>query len=130
MGEGLKKKLVGGFAVLAVGCLAYIAFWDERSSVSTHSADHRILQDINTGKNYQVNITADDYPPYPHKNRSTGEMTLYPTEVCYWDEFGEKGGTRVILNTWRKLPEPTQCPVCGHTVRVHNPRPPAYQDDK
>ncbi len=129
MGEGLKTKLIVGFVVLAVGYFAY-SVWSNFGGESTSLADHRVLQDINTGENYRVNITRKDYGPYPHKNPDTDEMTLYPTEVCYWNECGEKGGTRVILNTHRKLPEPTSCPVCGHTVRVHNPRPQGYKDGK
>lgn len=131
MGEGLKRNLVVGLAVVAAGWLAY-TWLGGRDGTNTRLANYRVLQDINTGKNYRVNITTKDYGPYPHKNRSTGEMTLYPTEVCYWNECGEKGGTRVILNRWcpDQKNEPTVCPVCGHGVKSHNPRPPGYKDDK
>jgi len=129
MNDAWKKRLVAGLAVAAVGYFAY-SVYTNFGGESTSLADHRVLQDINTGRNYRVNITREGYGPYPHESPDTGESTLYPTEVCYWDQCGEAGGTRVILNTWRKLPEPTSCPVCGHTVRIHNPRPPGYKDDK
>ena len=57
------------------------------------------------------------------KSANTGRMTLYPTEVCWRGECGQRGGTHVILNTWLDVEGPTRCPVCGSTVRVHNPGP-------
>jgi hypothetical protein len=61
--------------------------------------------------------------PYPHENPRTGKNTLYPTEVCYKNECAQRGGTRVILNPWLGVKEPTRCPVCSAGVRAHNPGP-------
>lgn len=100
MNDGLKRNLVLGLVVVAAGYFGY-SVWTNFSGESTSVAEHRILQDIDTGENFRVNITGEDYGPYPHENPDSGEITLFPTEVCYWDACGEKGGTRVILNVWR-----------------------------
>ncbi|MCK4658388.1 MAG: hypothetical protein KAV82_02605 [Phycisphaerae bacterium] len=89
-------------------------------------ADVRYLMDANTGKVYPI-PTEDLKLPWPMANPSTGEKTLYPTEVCYWGEECKKhGGTRVIMNKYLGKEGPTKCPICGHVVRLHNPRPPDY----
>jgi len=88
----------------------------------------RVLKDAETGElfEFEFGFTLDT-PPYPHENPKTHKKTLYPTEICYWDQCGKKGGTRVILNGWLGKGGTTNCPVCGHIVQVHNPAPPDWK---
>ena len=121
-----QQKKIGAIAltVVALGLLAGMVW----RSFGTEEvpADFRILMDIETGD--LVKIPTADVKPYPMTNPKTGEDNLYRTELCFWGEECRKaGGTRVIMNELLKKKGPTYCPVCGHVVRFHNPRPPDYQ---
>lgn len=128
MNENIKRTLIIGGAVAAIGYFAF-SVWSNFRVEGGSAYKYRTLQDINSGENYRVKLTTEDYGPYPHENPDTGEQTLYPTEVCYRNDCAEKGGTRVILNVWREdqKGEQTVCPACGYQVRIHNPRPPGYK---
>ena len=76
-----------------------------------------------TGRVFQIEMTPG-MPGPPLENPKTGDKTLYPAEMCYWGKCGQKGGTAVLMNTYRGEAEPTYCPVCGHVVRFRNPKPP------
>jgi len=126
MSESLKRNVMLVVAVLAVGACGYYIWAAFGSDESVQAANKRVLKDAETGELFEFDITPDT-PPYPHENPKTHKKTLYPTELCYWDQCGKKGGTRVTLNAWLGKPEPTHCPVCGHVVRVHNPAPPDWK---
>ena len=120
MDEGLKRKLIVGFAVVAIGVCLYLVVRSFGRDEVVKSANAVTLMCSETGKLFEVELTLDT-PPYPHENPKTGRMTLYPTEVCWRGECAERGGTRVILNTWLDIEGPTRCPVCNSIVRAHNP---------
>ena len=123
MDEGLKRNILIGVIVVALGVAGYFT-WTTFFGPSdvTATANTFTLMDAETGKLHQVELTPD-LQPYPHVNPKTGRATLYPTEVCWRGECLKKGGTHVILNSWVGKDEPTTCPVCGSGVRPHNPGP-------
>ena len=124
-----QQKRIGAIAltVVALGLLAGMVW--RSFGTETVAANVRILMDSETGE--LVEIPTADLKPWPMVNPRTGKQTLHRTEVCYWGEECRKaGGTRVILNSSLGKKEPTHCPVCGHVVRPHNPRPPDYQPDE
>ena len=121
-----QQKRIGAIVltVVALGLLAGMAW--RNFGGETVAADVRILMDSETGELVEVPTT--EIKPWPMVNVRTGKQTLYQTEVCYWGEECRKaGGTRVIMNELLGKKGPTHCPVCGHVVRFHNPRPPDYR---
>ena len=122
MDEELKRKLIVGFAVVAIGVCLYLVVRSFGRDEVVKSANAVTLMCSETGKLFDVELTPD-LAPYPHENPKTGRMTLYPTEVCWRGECAKRGGTRVILNTWLDIEGPTRCPVCNSIVRAHNPGP-------
>ncbi len=120
-----QQKRIGAavLVVAALGLLAIVAWRSFRTEETP--ADYRMLMDSETGELFK--IKAVDLKPYPMLNSKTGQDTLYRTEVCYWGEECRKaGGTHVIMNELLGKEGPTYCPVCGHVMRFHNPRPPDY----
>ena len=120
-----QQKRIGSIvlAVAAVGLLVVVLWRNVRTEPVP--ADHRVLMDSETGDLFKVPTA--DIKPYPMPNPKTGKNTLYRTEVCYWGaECRKRGGTRVILNEFLGKQGATQCPVCGHVVRYHNPLPDDY----
>ncbi len=86
--------------------------------------------DVETGEHFTFQ-TGPDFPGWPAPNHKTGKNTVYPVEVCYFNQCGKKpGGTWVILNGSLDKPGPTTCPVCGHTVTLHNPLPEGFTLDE
>ncbi|MHC4233995.1 MAG: hypothetical protein ACYSUQ_02665 [Planctomycetota bacterium] len=126
MDESLKRNILIGVIVVVVAVAGYYTWSSLGESKVVRSANTRTLKCSETGKLFEVQLTTD-MPPYPHENPRTGRKTLYPTEVCYWNQCGQKGGTRVILNQWLDQEDPTYCPVCGQVVRPHNPAPPGWK---
>lgn len=124
----LQKKIAAG--VLTVGMLVLLVVMVCRTFRGEETPnDTRTLMDSKTGELFEV--PTKDVKPYPMVNPKTGEDTLYRTEICYWgEECRKRGGTRVILNGSLGKKGPTYCPVCGHVVRAHNPRPPDYHPDQ
>ena len=122
MDEGLKRNLIIAFAVVAIAVCLYAVVRGFGEDPVVKSANTVTLMCAETGRLFEVELK-EDMPPFPHENPKTGGMTLYPTEVCWRGECGQRGGTHVILNTWLDVEGPTRCPVCGSTVRVHNPGP-------
>ena len=123
MTEQHKKIGATVLVVAALGLLAIVAWRSFRTEETP--ADHRMLMDAETGELFK--IKAVDLKPYPMPHPKSGENTLYRTEVCYWGEECRKaGGTHVIMNELLDKEGPTYCPVCGHIMRFHNPRPPDY----
>lgn len=126
MDDRLKRNLMIGVTVMAVGVCGYYVWNTFGEDETLRSANRRVIKCSETGQEFKIKITRD-LKPYPHENPKTGTKTLYPTEVCYWDECGKQRGTRVILNVWLGKEGPTKCPVCEHTVRPHNPKPPGWK---
>ena len=126
MDESLKRKIMIGAVILLVAVCGYYAWSSVGNDPVVRSANARVLMCAETGELFSIELTPD-LPPYPHENPKTQRKTVYPTEVCYWNECGSKGGTRVILNSWLDKEGPTYCPVCGHVVRPHNRAPPDWQ---
>jgi len=116
------KKALMGIVALVLLVFAVRAVWNTVGEPDV-PANTRTMMDVNTGELFEMPVT-EDWGPYPHKNPKTGEMTLYPTEVCYANECLEAGGTHVIMNTLLGKEEPTFCPRCGALVQFHNPGPP------
>ncbi|HUU84810.1 MAG TPA: hypothetical protein VM243_15015 [Phycisphaerae bacterium] len=129
MDEGLKRKLIVGFAVVAIGVCLYMVVRSFGRDEVTKRANTVTLMCSETGELFDVEL-GEDTAPFPHKNPKTGKMTLYPTEVCWRGECLKRGGTRVILNSWLGIEGPTRCPVCGSGVRAHNPGPPRSSEDQ
>ncbi len=114
MSDSAKKgiMLAGSLLVLIVA-LIFVrgAFHDELAeSVNTH-----VFMDKDSGELFNVEIKPGE-KFFPAENPKTGEMTLFPTEICFKNECGSAGGTRVILNTILDKPGPTYCPKCGALV--------------
>jgi hypothetical protein len=61
----------------------------------------------------------------PWKNPKTGERSLYPAELCYWQKDGTVTlePTYVLLNEYAGKTGDTICPACGRKVVPHNPAP-------
>ncbi len=121
MSDNAKKGIVATVAFLLVGYAVYALFSSFGDEV-LDAANTRTFMDVNTKKLYQVEIKEGE-KFYPKKNPSTGEMTLYPTEVCYKNDCLNAGGTHVILNEILGEKGPTFCPKCGALVVAHNPGP-------
>ncbi len=115
------KKVAFGVIALALVVIAARGIWGTFGEAAV-PADTRTLMDVETGKLYEMPVTAD-WGPYPHVNPDTGKKTLYATEVCYANECGKHGGTHVIMNELLGKEGPTYCPKCGALVRFHNPGP-------
>jgi len=126
MNDSLKRGILIGAVVLLVVACGYYAWSSMGRDEIVQAANTRVLMCSETGELFEVQLTPD-FGAFPHQNPKTGTMTLYPTEICYWNQCGDRGGTRVILNHWLGEEGPTHCPVCGHVVRRHNPAPPDWQ---
>ena len=116
------QKKVGAIT-LAVATVALLGAMLWRTFGGQSSAPSlRTLMDAETGQ--LVTIKATEVGPLPMTNPKTGKRTLYLTERCFWGEKCNKdGGTHVIMNELMGKAGPTKCPVCGHVVYFHNPRP-------
>ena len=130
MNESIKQYGIMGIAAVLV---IYAAM-----SIFGGSGDGQSLADANTltcicGETeevFQIPME-EDTPGFPLTHPKTGKDTLWPAEICYWNECGPKG-TAVLMNEYRLRTEgkspnkakPTECPNCGHIVRFRNPRPP------
>ena len=126
MNETVKSYGAVAIAVLVVAGLAY-GVWNALAEDEVADKANTVTYICaETEQVFQIKLRPD-MPGDPQENPKTGERTLYPAEMCYWNECGEKGGTAVLMNTYRGEPEPTHCPVCGHIVRFRNPAPPGYQ---
>lgn len=115
-------------------CIAVIAFggWRMLSSSCVQGAGEipagKPVMNVETGYRYALEIDRD-FAGWPAKCPDTGKLTCYPAEVCLWNQCKNVNvqgfqGTWVVLNETQGLEGPTKCPACGHSVRVHNPRPP------
>jgi hypothetical protein len=117
------KAVSIGFILLAVGVIFFSIRSTFGSSDIQNFANTRTFICAETLKPYQYELTATSKipAPSPHSGKNTG----YPAEFCYWTKDGKTKTqpTPVLLNTWRKLPEPTFCPDCGRLVVVRNPEP-------
>ena len=114
MSDSAKKGIMlGGSLLLLVVALFMVrgAFRDELAE----SVGSREYMDKDTGELFKVELVPGE-KSFPAKNPKTGEMTLYPTEICFKNECGNSGGPRVILNTLLGKPGPTLCPKCGALV--------------
>lgn len=127
MTEQHKKIGATVLAVLALGLLVGMVW--KNFGTEDARADYRTLMDRETGELFE--LPTADLKPYPMPHPKTGQNTLYRTEICYWgEECRKRGGTRVIMNQLLGKEGPTYCPVCGHVVRFHNPRPPDYHPEQ
>ncbi|MFQ5489770.1 MAG: hypothetical protein ACE5GE_03515 [Phycisphaerae bacterium] len=134
MNESIKKYGLMAAAAVLVIFAARAVFSGSGPEVDLKEANTLTCIDGKTEKVYQIPME-EDMPGFPLKNPDTGEETLWPAEMCFWNECGPAGGTPVLLNTYRLRTEgkdpnkakPTECPKCGHITTGHNPRPPAEE---
>ncbi len=129
MNENLKRNLAIGGTTLVALYLLYGIFSGDGSAEVIDSTNTVKFICSETGRVFPIELTKDT-PGFPLENPKTGNNTLWPAEMCYWDECGPKGGTAVLMNTFKDEKEPTHCPVCGHLVRFRNPKPPNYGSNK
>ncbi len=110
-----------GIKIGAAALLLIIAVFAIRGSFSdelVETVNTRTFMDKDSGELFKIEIKPGA-KYFPAENPKTGEMTLYPTEVCFKNECGDAGGTRVILNSLLKKPGPTVCSKCGAFVSSH-----------
>lgn len=122
MSDTVKKIIIFVVCVLVLGFGAYMVKGFFSSSGELQSG--LLIADPETGDKAYIKVDRETPAP-PYKNKKTGKMSMYPAEMCYWNECGERGGTPVVLNEYLDKKGPTKCPVCGHRVVLHNPRPPS-----
>ena len=91
--------------------------------------------DIGEGAAYMVAIDAKSgaiierfKPPatgLPWKNPDTGELTLYPAEMCWYQKDGKVKSKATYVLVRKLLGESgeTTCPDCGRRVVLRNPAP-------
>ncbi len=114
MSDSAKKGIKIGASIVVL----IIAFFMIRGSVRDELVDSvntRVFKDKDSGELFRVSI-GPGKKYFPAENPNTGQMTLFPTEVCFKNECGDNEGTRVILNTLLDKPGPTFCPKCGALV--------------
>jgi hypothetical protein len=121
MSDSAKKGILVTVAVVLVGYALYTLLGSFGDDVQK-AANTQWYMDKDTKKLYDIELK-EGMKPYPVKNPSTGDMTLYPTEVCYKNECQAAGGTHVIMNELLGIPGSTYCPKCGALVVFHNPGP-------
>jgi hypothetical protein len=117
------KAVTIGFILLALGVVAFSIKGSFGASDIQSFANTRTFICAETLKPYQYELNAKSKIPAP--SPFSGKNTGYPAEMCYWTKDGmiKPTPTPVLLNTWRKMPEPTFCPDCGRLVTVRNPNP-------
>ncbi len=126
MNEAVKHYGSIGAGILVIVLIVW-SVWGAISGDDVAKAANTITHICaETGETFDIELKPD-MPGVPRPNPKTGRNTLYPAEICYWNECGPKGGTPVLMNTYAGREEPTYCPVCGHIVRFRNPRPPSSQ---
>jgi hypothetical protein len=126
MDESVKRYGVGAVAILIVVFAAY-GVWSAVGKDEVADRTNKVSYICSvTEKVYQIELKPD-MPGDPQENPDTGERTLWPAEMCYWNECRDRGGTPVLMNTYRGDEEPTHCPVCGRIVRFRNPVPPGVR---
>jgi len=114
---------------LAVVALAAGAWLISRSALSGDSlkamTDRRTMIDAATGEVF-VDMRLPTGAPIPYTHPQTGQATLFPAELCYWNADGtaKLEPTYVLLNQHKGVDGPTMCPDCGRRVVAHNPLPP------
>ncbi len=112
-------------SVAVVLVLVIVAVYQVRSFMSPDAtvayANAPLFIDSETGKTFRV--TLEDGMSIPVKSPSTGKMTGYKAELCYWTKDGKPktDPTPVLMNEDVGKPGPTFCPDCGRLVVHHNP---------
>ncbi|NOX59304.1 MAG: hypothetical protein GXP29_10660 [Planctomycetes bacterium] len=114
MSDTTKKRIITVTAIVLVG-YAFISIWGMFGDDMQDALGTRTFMDKDSGELFQVEVK-EGVKFFPAKNPSTGEMTLYPTEVCYKNECKDAGGTPVIMNQLVGKSGPTFCPKCGALV--------------
>lgn len=114
------------FILLMLGLVVYEVHGAFGASETESFANTRTFICSETLKPYQYELTTTSKIPAP--SPFSGKNTGYPAELCYWTKDGKIKGpnekpTPVLLNTYRKQPEPTFCPECGRLVVARNPQP-------
>jgi hypothetical protein len=117
------KGVTIAFILIALGVVFFSIKGSFGSSEIQNFANTRTFICAETLKPYQYELTATSKIPAP--SPFSGKNTGYPAEMCYWTKEGKIRPTPypVLLNSYRKLPEPTFCPDCGRLVTVRNPAP-------
>jgi hypothetical protein len=117
-------KIVGiCFILLCIGAVLYAIKNTFGASETEKFTNTRTFVCSETLKPYQYELKPGTRFPAP--SPFSGKNTGYPAELCYWTKDGKikQEPTAVLLNSWRKLPEPTFCPDCGRMVVPRNPKP-------
>jgi hypothetical protein len=137
--EYMQTSAGKAIAILAIVLCIAGAAWSVWSNVgqdaAVKDASALIFVDIENGKTFRINPTAD--MPYPCKSPFTGHMTCYHAELCGWTKDGHVRSEPfpVVLNSDLGKSGPTFCPDCGRLVVAHNPlaaegrRPPPTQQE-
>jgi hypothetical protein len=112
-------KAVGvGFALLAIGFMAWMLLVPDAASSMADDTNYRIFIDADGNSfRHRVTVGEETGPKGP-----TGKEG-FPAELCYWTKDGKPKSTptAVLMNTFKGKPEPTFCPDCDRLVRPLNP---------
>lgn len=118
------KGVTIAFILIALGA-AFFSIKGSFGSSDVQGLNTRTFICAQTLKPYQYELTTTSKIPAP--SPFSGKNTGYPAEMCYWTKDGKIRPTPypVLLNSYKKLPEPTFCPDCGRLVVARNPQPSA-----
>lgn len=124
---GRKDVIKGVIAVVVLAVAGFILYstFTGGSNPAVQSRTRPMI-DRDTGELFEKYVVKDGMTqPYPHP--STGKLTLFPAEKCFWTKDGKAKltPTYVLLREYKGEQGETLCPDCGKRVVPHNPSPPA-----
>lgn len=112
-------KVIGvGFALVAIGVMGWMLLVPDAASSLAADTNYRIFIDAD-GNSFRHRLVVGE----PAVAKGPTGKDAFMAELCYWTKDGKPKSTPtpVMLNSLKKLPEPTFCPDCDRLVRPLNP---------